>query len=129
MLFTYERSWQAGRCGTAFQQRHSTARRPRSLRKESPEKWLPFWSANCADAAFAEVFAMKTSASTVGLAEDRAYLNHHFSCPLCCAAGISGGKQARCTDGQALWDAYNQAAGPPPEPRNRLRAGHTRAGR
>ncbi|NIF82805.1 hypothetical protein F3J24_04695 [Comamonas sp. Tr-654] len=47
-----------------------------------------------------------TSASTVGLPEDKAYIAHHFTC---CAAGLSGGKQARCGDGQQLWDAYNQA--------------------
>ena len=53
---------------------------------------------------------MATSASTVGLPEDRAYLAHHFNCPTCCAAGRSGGKQDRCADGVQLWDAYNQAA-------------------
>ncbi|EFI63644.1 hypothetical protein CTS44_00888 [Comamonas thiooxydans] len=51
-----------------------------------------------------------TSASTVGLPEDKAYIAHHFNCPTCCAAGRSGGKQARCPDGLQLWDAYNQAA-------------------
>lgn len=53
---------------------------------------------------------MATSASTVGLPEDKAYIAHHFNCPTCCAAGLSGGKQARCPDGQQHWDAYNQAA-------------------
>ena len=51
-----------------------------------------------------------TSASTVGLPEDKAYIAHHFNCPTCCAAGRSGGKQARCSDGLRLWDAYRQAA-------------------
>ena len=51
-----------------------------------------------------------TSASTVGLPEDKAYIAHHFNCPTCCAAGLSGGKQQRCPDGLLLWDAYNQAA-------------------
>lgn len=27
------------------------------------------------------------------------------------AAGLSGGKQARCPQGQTLWDAYNRATG------------------
>ena len=53
---------------------------------------------------------MATSASTVGLPEDKAYIAHHFNCPTCCAAGLSGGKQARCGHGRQLWDAYNQAA-------------------
>ena len=53
---------------------------------------------------------MKTSASTVDLPEDKAYIAHHFNCPTCCAASLSGGKQARCADGLQLWDAYNQAA-------------------
>jgi hypothetical protein len=46
----------------------------------------------------------------VGLPEDKAYIAHHFNCPTCCAAGLSGGKQARCADGLQLWDTYNQAA-------------------
>ncbi|MPN12301.1 hypothetical protein SDC9_159617 [bioreactor metagenome] len=50
-----------------------------------------------------------TSASTVGLPEDKAYIAHHFNCPTCCAAGRSGGKQTRCPDGQRLWDLYLQA--------------------
>ncbi|MDO1475615.1 MULTISPECIES: hypothetical protein [Comamonas] len=54
---------------------------------------------------------MATSASTVGLPEDKAYIAHHFNCPTCCAAGLSGGKQARCSQGQTLWDAYNRATG------------------
>ncbi|KWT66678.1 hypothetical protein APV28_4564 [Comamonas testosteroni] len=45
----------------------------------------------------------------MGLPEDKAYIAHHFNCPTCCAAGLSGGKQARCADGLQLWDAYNQA--------------------
>ncbi|OAD83964.1 hypothetical protein ATN89_12390 [Comamonas thiooxydans] len=52
---------------------------------------------------------LATSAATVGLPEDKAYIAHHFNCPTCCAAGRSGGKQARCAVGQQLWDAYNQA--------------------
>ena len=55
------------------------------------------------------VTVAKTSASTVGLPEDKAYIAHHFNCPTCCAAGLSGGKQARCPDGQRLWDLYLQA--------------------
>ena len=53
---------------------------------------------------------MATSASTVGLPEDKAYIAHHFNCTTCCAAGLSSGQQERCTDGLLLWDAYNQAA-------------------
>ena len=45
---------------------------------------------------------MATSASTVDLPEEKAYIAHHFNCPTCCAAGLSGGKQARCADGQQL---------------------------
>ncbi|MBL5979775.1 hypothetical protein JAO85_21075 [Comamonas sp. NyZ500] len=52
---------------------------------------------------------MATSASTVDLPEDKAYIAHHFNCPTCCAAGLSGGKQARCTHGQQLWETYLQA--------------------
>lgn len=52
---------------------------------------------------------MATSASTVGLPEDAAYIAHHFSCPTCCAAGRSGGKQARCADGLRLWNLYLRA--------------------
>ena len=52
---------------------------------------------------------MATSASTVGLPEDKAYIAHHFNCPTCCAAGLSGGKQARCADGLLLWETYLQA--------------------
>ena len=47
-----------------------------------------------------------TSASTVGLPEDKAYIAHHFNCPTCIAAGATPGKQARCSDGVQLWDAY-----------------------
>lgn len=50
-----------------------------------------------------------TSASTVGLPEDKAYIAHHFNCPTCCAAGRSGGKQARCADGLRLWNLYQRA--------------------
>ena len=52
---------------------------------------------------------MKPSASTVDLAEDRAYMTHHFNCPQCCAAGLSGGKQQRCTEGLRLWNLYQRA--------------------
>lgn len=52
---------------------------------------------------------MKASASTVGLPEDKAYISHHFKCATCIAAGAAPGKQARCTDGQQLWDAYLKA--------------------
>lgn len=52
---------------------------------------------------------MATSASTVDLPEDKAYITHHFNCATCCAAGLSGGKQERCSDGQQLWEAYLQA--------------------
>lgn len=52
---------------------------------------------------------MAISASTVGLPEDKAYITHHFNCPTCCAAGLSGGKQARCSDGLLLWETYLQA--------------------
>ena len=60
---------------------------------------------------------MKASASTVDLEEDKAYMLHHFNCPTCCAAGLSGGKQARCADGQQLWGAYNRAVRPHQEQR------------
>lgn len=52
---------------------------------------------------------MATSASTVGLPEDKAYITHHFNCATCCAAGLSGGKQERCTGGLQLWETYLQA--------------------
>lgn len=52
---------------------------------------------------------MATSASTVGLPEDKAYIAHHFNCPACCAAGLSGGKQQRCPDGLRLWNLYMRA--------------------
>lgn len=52
---------------------------------------------------------MKASASTVDLEEDKAYMLHHFNCPTCCAAGLSGGKQARCADGLRLWNLYLRA--------------------
>ena len=52
---------------------------------------------------------MATSASTVGLPEDKAYIAHHFNCPTCCAAGLSGGKQQRCPDGLRLWNLYLRA--------------------
>ena len=50
-----------------------------------------------------------TSASTVGLPEDAAYIAHHFKCPTCIAAGATPGKQARCPDGLLLWEAYIKA--------------------
>lgn len=52
---------------------------------------------------------LATSASTVGLPEDEAYIAHHFNCSTCCAAGLSGGKQARCSDGLRLWNLYLRA--------------------
>lgn len=52
---------------------------------------------------------MATSASSVGLPEDKAYIAHHFKCPTCIAAGATPGKQARCADGQQLWKTYLQA--------------------
>ena len=53
---------------------------------------------------------MAATNSTVGLPEDKAYLNHHVVCPQCCAAGLSGGKQARCAAGLQLWNLYLRAA-------------------
>lgn len=44
---------------------------------------------------------------------DKAYQLHHIGCPQCIAAGINRSSQARCPDGQALWDAYNIAGLPP----------------
>ena len=52
---------------------------------------------------------LATSASTVGLPEDKAYIAHHFNCPTCIAAGATPGKQARCADGKQLWETYLQA--------------------
>jgi hypothetical protein len=45
-------------------------------------------------------------------AADQAYLAHHFACPTCIAAGITR-TQPRCTEGQALWNTYQQAGTPP----------------
>lgn len=45
-------------------------------------------------------------------AADRAYLEHHFTCPTCCAAGASQAAHPRCPAGQALWEVY-QSAGMP----------------
>ena len=56
---------------------------------------------------------MTTSASTVGLEEDKAYLLHHFSCPTCRAAGGNPNNLQRCPTGTELWATY-QAAGMPP---------------
>ena len=52
---------------------------------------------------------MATSASTVGLPEDKAYITLHFNCATCCSTGLSCSKQERCTDGLLLWEAYLQA--------------------
>lgn len=41
---------------------------------------------------------------------DRTYQAHHWSCPTCKAAARSGGHSARCTEGQQLHSAYEQAA-------------------
>ena len=38
---------------------------------------------------------------------DRAYLAHHFKCPICKAAGLGYG--LRCGTGAALWTAYSNA--------------------
>lgn len=38
----------------------------------------------------------------------RAYHQHHFGCPICCAAGKGYG--LRCGTGAALWHAYSHAA-------------------
>lgn len=65
---------------------------------------------------------MATSASTVGLPEDKAYIAHHFNCPTCCAAGLSGGKQARCSDGLLLWETYLQAFDAHTQPQHRAAA-------
>lgn len=53
---------------------------------------------------------MATSASTVGLPEDQAYLLHHFNCPYCISAGATPGKQERCPEGLQLWNTYNHVA-------------------
>lgn len=65
---------------------------------------------------------MATSASTVGLPEDKAYLNHHFSCPYCISAGATPRKQERCPEGLRLWQDYCFATTPQehPQPRKRL---------
>ena len=47
-------------------------------------------------------------------AADKAYIAHHFHCPTCCAAGLSGGKQERCPEGLRLWGVYEKAGLPPP---------------
>lgn len=44
---------------------------------------------------------------------DQAYIDHHFACPTCCAAGASSGKQSRCPKGLQLWKEYNNAGLPP----------------
>lgn len=62
-----------------------------------------------------------TSASTVGLPEDKAYIAHHFKCATCIAAGATPGKQARCPDGLLLWEAYNQAVRPKQDKQTRKR--------
>ena len=65
---------------------------------------------------------MATSASTVGLPEDKAYLNHHFNCLYCISAGATPGKQERCPEGLQLWQAYRLATTPQEhkQPRKRL---------
>lgn len=45
-------------------------------------------------------------------AADEAYRRHHFSCPTCCAAGVST-SASRCPEGLALWKAYESAGTPP----------------
>ena len=52
---------------------------------------------------------MKASASTVGMPEDKAYLNHHVNCRYCISAGQTPGKQARCAEGLQLWNLYLRA--------------------
>lgn len=39
---------------------------------------------------------------------DRAYLNHHFKCPTCIAAGKGYGM--RCNTGATLWADYNRSS-------------------
>lgn len=38
---------------------------------------------------------------------DKAYLAHHFSCPICIAAGRGSRYGLRCGAGTALWLAYD----------------------
>ena len=64
---------------------------------------------------------MTASASTVGLPEDKAYLNHHFNCPYCISAGTTPGKQERCPEGQQLWQAYRLATTPQEHKQTRKR--------
>ena len=52
---------------------------------------------------------MAASASTVGMPEDTAYLNHHVNCSFCISAGITPGKQQRCAEGLRLWNLYLRA--------------------
>ena len=52
---------------------------------------------------------MATSASTVDLPEDKAYLNHHVNCSFCISAGATPGKQARCAEGLQLLNLYLRA--------------------
>ena len=46
-------------------------------------------------------------------AADKAYQLHHSGCTHCIAAGANPNILQRCAEGQALWDAYNQAGDPP----------------
>lgn len=41
---------------------------------------------------------------------DRAYQAHHWNCTTCKVAARSGGHSQRCTEGQHLYDLYEQAA-------------------
>lgn len=85
---------------------------PREWFAEVWQSTVGEWAANplgMGDRLQAHRETAMTSASTVGLPEDKAYIAHHFNCPTCCAAGLSGGKQARCPAGQRLWDLYLQA--------------------
>lgn len=51
-----------------------------------------------------------TEAGADWLALDVAYQVHHWACPHCISAGKGHG--TRCTDGAALWLAYDQAEPP-----------------
>lgn len=46
-------------------------------------------------------------------AADQAYQAHHTHCATCRAAGARPGQAQRCSEGQRLWDQYNQAGTPP----------------
>ncbi|PIG07817.1 hypothetical protein CLU84_0644 [Comamonas sp. 26] len=66
-------------------------------------------AARCPGAITWASIDMATSASTVGLPEDKSYLLHHFHCNTCISAGATPGKQARCADGLRLWNLYLRA--------------------